>query len=87
MPKYLLILPFAGLTAACVEGNESTVAGATVGGIAGAALADGDDRLEGAVLGAAVGGVAGNLLGRSQNNPSQCVYEDRFGNRYVAECP
>jgi phage tail tape-measure protein len=83
----LFALPLAGLTSACVEADQSTVTGATIGAVAGAVLADEDDRLEGAVVGAAVGGLAGNLLGRSAENPDQCVYEDRYGNRYVADCP
>ncbi|MCX7645353.1 MAG: glycine zipper 2TM domain-containing protein [Rhodobacteraceae bacterium] len=86
MKRFLLILPFAALTAACVEANPGTVGGATVGAIAGAAIDD-DDRVRGAVTGAVVGGVAGTLLGRSQQNPAQCVYQDRYGNRYVAACP
>lgn len=86
MRKLILVFPLLGL-AACVEADQPTVAGATVGAVAGAAIADDDDRLEGAAVGAVVGGLAGNLLGRSQNNPGQCVYEDRFGNRYVDDCP
>lgn len=86
MKKYLLILSAFAL-AACVEPERGTVAGATVGAVAGAALSDDDDRLEGALTGAVVGGVAGTLLGRSQRDPDQCVYEDRYGNRYVADCP
>ncbi len=86
MRKYLLIVPAVALTA-CVETNEGTVAGATVGGIAGAALADDGDRFEGAALGAGVGAVAGTLLGRSQQRPDECVYQDAYGQRYVAACP
>jgi uncharacterized protein YcfJ len=87
MKRYVLVIPFVVLATGCVEADAPTVAGATVGAVAGAALADDDDRLKGAVIGAAVGGVAGNLLGRSARNPDQCVYEDRYGNRYVADCP
>ncbi len=87
MPKFILVLPVVAMLTACVEPDAPTVAGATVGALAGAAIADDDDRLKGAVAGAVVGGVAGNLLGRSARNPDQCVYEDRYGKRYVANCP
>lgn len=86
MKRLLLCIAVFAL-AACVEPEPGTVAGATIGAVAGAALADDDDRLEGAAIGAVVGGVAGTLLGRSQRNPDQCVYEDRYGNRFVADCP
>ncbi len=85
--RILLATPLVGLIAACQQtGDPNTVAGATIGAVAGAAIAD-DNELEGALAGAVVGGIAGNLLGRSQRNPDQCVYEDRYGNRYVADCP
>ena len=37
-------------------------------------------------LGGAVGAVAGALIGRA-NEPGDCYYRDRRGNRYIDRCP
>ena len=66
--------------------DQATLGGAATGAVLGAAVSDSDDRVEGAIIGAAVGGVAGNMIGRA-NTPNDCVYEDRYGRRYVAPCP
>lgn len=86
MKKPFPFAPLLALIAACQanEGN-STLTGAAAGAALGAAVSD-DDRLEGALLGGAAGAVAGNLLGQA-NTPGDCVYQDRYGRRYVADCP
>lgn len=88
MKKAILMLPVAAVLAACetTGGDRSTLTGAAAGAAIGAAVADDDNRLEGAVIGGAAGAAAGNLIGRA-NSPGDCVYRDQFGNRYVAECP
>ena len=88
MRKVLLFIPALAILAGCetLPGDRSTQTGAAAGALIGAAVADSDDRLEGAILGGAAGAVAGNLIGRA-NSPGDCVYEDANGNRYVADCP
>lgn len=88
MRKAILFIPALAITAACetLPGDRSTQTGAAAGALIGAAVADDDDRLEGAVLGGAAGAVAGNLIGRA-NSPGDCIYRDANGNRYVADCP
>lgn len=88
MRNVILLIPVLAITAACetLPGDRSTQTGAAAGALIGAAVADDDDRLEGAILGGAAGAVAGNLIGRA-NTPGDCVYRDQYGNRYVADCP
>jgi hypothetical protein len=57
----------------------AVIGGATTGTVTGAAV--------GGALGAATGAVAGNLLGRYRDDPTQCVFEDRNGRRFVDDCP
>ncbi len=87
MNKLIFALPVVALTAACetTSTNQSTLTGAAAGAALGAVVADDDDRLEGAVIGGAAGAAAGNLIGRA-NSPGDCVYQDQYGNEYVAEC-
>lgn len=87
MNRIYLVIPLVALTSACetTNQNESALAGAAAGAALGAAINE-DEPVEGALLGGAAGAVAGSLLGRA-NTPGDCVYVDRFGNRYVAECP
>jgi len=90
MRKFLSIAAVlvAGLTlAAC----STTERGASAGAVAGAVLGGvSTGTVGGAVAGAAIGGVtgavAGELVGRYDRDPNQCVWEDRYGRRYVAAC-
>lgn len=87
MNKFLMVIPFVALTAACqTDADRATVAGAATGAVLGAAVADDDDRLEGALIGTAAGAVAGSLIGTA-NSPGDCIYRDQNGNRFVAPCP
>lgn len=80
------VVPLVALTGACqTGGNQSAVTGAAAGAALGAAVND-DDRVEGALLGGAAGAVAGSLIGQA-NTAGDCVYQDRYGRRYVADCP
>ena len=74
--------------AACTSTQRAATVGAIAGGVIGGASSG---TLQGAAVGAAVGtvagAVAGTLLGRWQDDPTQCVYEDRRGRRFVDDCP
>ncbi|WP_102958791.1 hypothetical protein [Mangrovicella endophytica] len=81
-----LTLGFAG----CTTVERDTGTGALIGGVGGAAIGAGVGGTKGAVvgglIGAGAGAVAGNVIGRSKT-AGDCVYRDRSGRRYVAECP
>lgn len=87
MKKLLLTLPLALMLAACDTPTQSTLTGAAVGAAAGAAVSGSGDKVTGALIGGAAGAAAGNYLGRSANQPGQCVYENASGGRYIAACP
>jgi outer membrane protein OmpA-like peptidoglycan-associated protein len=56
--------------------NQAAVAGALMGGILGAATADGDERLEKTLAGAAVGGIVGGAIGASLDAQAQELRRD-----------
>lgn len=86
MKNLLLVTPLVMLAAACQTQQDRSVAtGALAGAALGAAVSDDDDRLEGAIIGGTAGAVAGALIGQA-NTPGDCVYQDAYGNRYVAPC-
>lgn len=77
--------------AGCNTVERDTAVGAGVGGLGGAAIGAGisgnaEGALIGGAIGAAGGAIAGNVIGRSRTE-GECVYRDRSGRRYVAECP
>lgn len=87
MKKTILVIPILAMAGACeTTENRSALTGAAAGAALGAAVSDEDDRVEGALIGGAAGAVVGDMIGRA-NTPGDCVYEDRYGRRYVAECP
>ncbi|MGB3314229.1 MAG: YMGG-like glycine zipper-containing protein [Albidovulum sp.] len=87
MNKMLFVLPFAMTLAACQTQEQSAVGtGALAGAAIGAAVADDDDRLEGAIVGGAAGALVGTLIGQSKK-AGDCIYEDAYGRRYTAACP
>lgn len=57
----------------------AVIGGATTGTLGGAAA--------GAVIGGVSGAIAGELLGRYRDDPTKCVYEDRYGRRFIDDCP
>jgi len=73
--------------AACTTTQKSAGAGAVAGAVIGGATTG---TFTGAAVGATVGGitgaVAGELIGRYDKDPTQCVWEDRDGDRYIAPC-
>jgi hypothetical protein len=83
LTKPFLILPFVLTAAACeTTTGTTTLAGAAAGATIGGAAAG----TSGAIVGGAAGAVAGNLIGQAIT-PGDCVYVDRFGRRFIAECP
>ena len=73
---------------ACTTTEKAAGVGAAAGAVIGGATTG---TLGGAAGGAAIGGVggaiAGELLGRYRDDPNKCVYEDRYGRRFVDDCP
>ncbi|MHB1103275.1 MAG: glycine zipper domain-containing protein [Devosia sp.] len=91
MKKLVLIvvaLPALVALSACTSTQKAAGVGAVAGAVIGGATTG---TVTGAAVGAAVGGVtgavAGELLGRYRDDPTQCVYEDRYGRRFVDDCP
>lgn len=75
-------------TAGCTTQERNTATGAGIGALAGGAIGAGvSGDAGGALVGAGVGAAAGALIGSSASNPDECVYRDRRGRRYVADCP
>ena len=81
-----IVMAFA--LSACTTTQKAAGVGAIAGGVIGGATTG---TLQGAAVGAALGtvtgAVAGTLLGRYRDDPTQCVYEDRRGRRFVDDCP
>lgn len=73
--------------AACTTTQKAAGTGAVAGAVIGGATTG---TLTGAAVGATVGGitgaVAGQLIGRYDKDPTQCVWEDKYGDRYLAPC-
>jgi hypothetical protein len=83
--KKALVLMLVGLTVAgCTQTERGAGIGAASGAIIGG-IATGNVR--GAAVGAAIGGVAGAVIGNVSEQPGQCYYRDRYGNRYIDACP
>ncbi|MDC9824388.1 glycine zipper domain-containing protein [Devosia sp. ZB163] len=90
MRKFLsvaVVLTATMTLAACTTTERTASAGAVTGAVLGGVTTG---TVGGALAGAAIGGVtgavAGQLLGRYRDDPTRCVYEDRYGRRYVDVC-
>ena len=71
----------AGLT---VAGCTPTERGAGIGAASGAVIGGiVSNDVRGAAVGAAIGGVIGAVAAQ----PGQCYYRDRYGRRYIDDCP
>lgn len=84
MNRYLLLIPLSLSLAACQTQDQTTLASTAAGAAIGAAVSD--NELQGAAIGGIVGLAAATLLGRSSTNPDKCVYQDRYGRKFVADC-
>ncbi|MDP9837503.1 putative membrane protein [Neorhizobium huautlense] len=83
--KKLMVLALAGLSlAGCTQTEKGAGIGAASGAVIGG-LATGNVR--GAAVGGAIGGVAGAVIGNVSEQPGQCYYRDRYGRRYIDDCP
>ena len=83
--KKALVLLLTGLTlASCTQTEKGAAIGAGSGAVIGG-LISGDVR--GAAVGAAIGGVSGAVIGNVSEQPGQCYYRDRYGRRYIDDCP
>lgn len=81
--KFLLVVIPLVMLASCSQ----TERGAAIGGVSGAVIGGAiSNDVGGAVVGGAVGAAAGALIG-SANEPGRCYYRDRYGRRYVDDCP
>lgn len=86
MTKFLLVIPFLGLSlAACETTDQNAAAGALGGAVLGAAVSSPDDRLTGALVGAAVGVAASTLIGPAPQR-GDCYYRNSRGQTYIAPC-
>jgi hypothetical protein len=82
--KKAIVLILVGLSvASCTQTEKGAGIGAASGAVIGG-IATGNVR--GAAVGAAIGGVAGAVIG-SAREPGKCYYRDRYGRRYVDDCP
>ncbi|MDB5538985.1 MAG: hypothetical protein JWQ89_712 [Devosia sp.] len=72
---------------ACSTTEKAASVGAVTGAVVGGTTTG---TVGGALVGATVGGiggaVVGTLIGRYRDDPTQCVWEDRNGRRYLAPC-
>ena len=83
--KKVIGLMLAGLTlAGCTQTEKGAGIGAAGGAIIGGAVSN---SWRGAAIGAAIGGVTGALVGHVSEQPGQCYYRDRYGRRYIDDCP
>jgi hypothetical protein len=83
--KKVLAMVVVGLTmASCTATERGAGIGAGTGAVIGG-LATGNVR--GAAVGAAIGGVSGAVIGSVSEQPGQCYYRDRYGRRYIDNCP
>ncbi len=83
MKKAIAFAVIAMAVAGCSQTEKGAATGAAAGAIIGGVVTG---NVQGAALGAAVGGVGGALIG-SANEPGRCYYRDRYGRRYIADCP
>lgn len=86
MRKAVLVMAALVGLAGCTQTQQGAVVGGLGGAAIGSVVAAPGSRTEGALVGGAVGAVAGALIGRA-SEPGRCYYRDRYGQRYVAQCP
>lgn len=88
MHKFLIVCAAVLSLTACSTTEKAATAGGVVGAVIGGTTTG---SLAGAAVGGAIGAVSGavvgQLVGRYSRDPTQCVYVDRRGNRYLDDCP
>ncbi|MDP1732428.1 MAG: glycine zipper domain-containing protein [Devosia sp.] len=80
----LALVTLSACTATQRAASVGALAGATIGGVTTGTLGG---AAVGGAIGAVSGAVVGELLGRWRDDPTQCVYVDRRGRRFVDDCP
>jgi uncharacterized membrane protein len=84
MKKAIAVTLVALAAVSCSQTEKGAAVGAASGAVIGG-LVSGNVR--GAAVGAAVGGAAGAVIGAVSDQPGRCYYRDRYGRRYIANCP
>lgn len=88
MHKFLIVCASVLTLTACSSTEKAATAGGVVGAVIGGTTTG---SLAGAAVGGAIGAVSGavvgELIGRYDRDPSQCVYVDKYGDRYLDDCP
>jgi uncharacterized membrane protein len=84
MKKALALLLLGASLASCTATEQGAGIGAASGAIIGGAVTG---NVRGAAVGAAIGGVSGAVIGNVAEQPGQCYYRDRYGRRYIDDCP
>jgi uncharacterized protein YcfJ len=83
--KKIIAFALIGLSiASCTPTQQGAGIGAASGAVIGGVATD---SVRGAAIGAAAGGLAGALIGNVAEQPGQCYYRDRYGRRYIDDCP
>ncbi len=83
--KKILAFVLIGLSiASCTPTERGASVGAVSGAVIGGAVTG---NVRGAAVGAAIGGVSGAVIGSVAEQPGQCYYRDRYGRRYIDDCP
>jgi len=83
--KKVIALVLVGLAVtSCTQTEKGASIGAVSGAIIGGAVTG---NVRGAAVGAAIGGVSGAVIGSVAEQPGQCYYRDRYGRRYIDNCP
>lgn len=84
MKKAIVLLLVGMSVASCTQTEKGAAVGAAGGAILGGAITG---NVRGAAVGAAIGGVSGAVIGNVSQQPGQCYYRDRYGRRYIDDCP
>ncbi len=84
MKKTIALILVALSVTSCTQTEKGAGIGAVSGAIIGGAVTG---NVRGAAVGAAIGGVSGAVIGSVADQPGQCYYRDRYGRRYIDDCP
>lgn len=82
MKKTLLALALVAPLASCTATERGAGIGAATGAVVGGVATN---SVGGAAAGAVIGGAAGVLIAQAER-PGYCIYRDRYGRRYEAQC-
>ena len=83
--KKALAFVLIGLSiSSCTPTEQGAGIGAASGALIGGAVTG---NVRGAAVGGAIGGLTGAVIGSVAEQPGQCYYRDRYGRRYIDDCP